>query len=92
MNFYTYIITSINEDNKGERVENIARHARKNNIRELVVDLHHGGGVHIYVDHMMLNTEWRGARLDRQYYTLEAALHDGIEFARGYCPEEEEAA
>ena len=92
MNFHTYIITSINEDNKGERIDIIARHVRKNNIRELLVDLRQGGCVRIYVDHMVLNTEWRGARLDRQYYTLEAALHDGIEFARGHCPEHDEAA
>ena len=86
MHFFHYLVTAINEDNKGTIVKHIADHIRKNNVREVLVDIRYGGQVRLYTDRMELSTEWRGVWLERQYYTIEAALHDGIEFAKGCCP------
>lgn len=89
MHFFKYLITSINEENKGRIVQHIADHVRIHNVREVLVDIRYGGQVRIYTDRMEMSTEWRGAWLDNQYFTLEAALHDGIEFCKGYCPKSE---
>lgn len=89
MHYFKYIITSINNTNKSNIIKNITEHVRKNKVQIVEVDIKWGGQLFIYTNRMHLESEWRGASLDRNYHTLEAALHDGIAFAKGSCPRKE---
>ena len=89
MKHFTYLITHLNENNIGETVKHIAGHARENAVYMIEVDIEHGGRVLINTDWMEMTAQWRCTEFSREYFTLEAALHDGVEFARGECPEQD---
>ena len=85
MSFFNFLVTNI-----PHRVDNIIRTiadiTKTDGYTEIKITIHKGGEFTIFTDRNEVLGQWRGEWLHRSYFTLEAALHDGLHFFRGSCP------
>lgn len=87
MRHFTYLVGILTPAKKNNVVMNIARHFIDGKYNHATVNIKNGGQIYVRMEDGMffMNTSWRGVMYENEYYSLEAALHDGLEFATDYA-------
>lgn len=87
MRHFTYLVGILTPTKKNDIVMNITRHFIEGRYDHATVNIKNGGQVYVRMEDRMffMNTSWRGSLYENEYYSLEAALHDGLEFSIDYA-------
>ena len=86
MKHFTYLTGVITEDNYVGKANHIAHHFSSGGYNLAIVEITNGGTVYIQKNDTIfsMSTEYRGKELERDYYSLEAALLDGMAFSTDF--------
>lgn len=87
MRHFTYLVGILTPAKKDTIVTNITNHFIEGGYDHATVNIKNGGQVYVRMEDglFFMNTSWRGSLYENEYYSLEAALHDGLEFATDYA-------
>lgn len=86
MKHFIYFTGVITEDNYVGIANDIAHHFIENGYNLAIVDIRNGGTVYVQKNDITfsMSTEWRGKELERNYYSPEAAILDGLVFSTDF--------
>lgn len=86
MKYFIYFTGVITKDNYVAKANHIAQHFTEGGYSLAIVDIMNGGTLYMRKNGVTISmsTEWRGNELERDYYSLEAALLDGMTFSADF--------